>query len=94
MDGLQVIDSKEVLGAIISLTSFHMSVDSQSFFDITNVFPVGGESGTQVRSQPHSEELETARSWKRREGQRGSISELLVEANMRCSEAKIEAPRR
>jgi hypothetical protein len=88
VDRPQVIDSKNVLAAIISLTSFQMSVDSQSFFDITDVFPVGGESGTQVRSRPYGA------SWKRQEGQRGSISELLVEANMRCSEAKIEAPRR
>jgi hypothetical protein len=42
VDSLQVIDSRGVLVAIISLTSFPESVDSHSFFDITNVFPVGG----------------------------------------------------
>ena len=61
VDSLQAIDSRGVLVAIIWLTSFPKSVDSHSFFDITNVFPVGGESGTQVRSRQHGE------SWKRRE---------------------------
>jgi len=68
VDGLHAADNKGVLGVIISLTSFHKRVNSQSFFDITNVFPVGGESGTQVRSRQHGE------SWKRRkpEAARGS----------------------
>ena len=74
VDRLQLIDSEGLLGAINPLTSFPKSVDSHSFFDITNVFPVGGESGTQVRSRQHGE------SWKRRklEAARGSTRVYLA----------------
>ena len=42
VDGLHVIDSMRIIVAQISLTYFRNSVDSHSFFDISNVFPVGG----------------------------------------------------
>jgi len=97
VDRLQVIDSEGLLGAINSLTSFRKGVDSHSFFDITNVLPVGGESGTQVRSRQHGEswkrrKLETARAGSGKRVSEGLFSELLVEANMRCSEAKNRSP--
>ena len=49
VDGLHVIDSMRIIIAKIPLTYFGNSVDSHSFFDISNVFPVGGKSGGQAK---------------------------------------------
>ena len=63
------------------------SVDSHSFFDISNVYPVGGESGDQAKSLTHSASCKRSRAGK------VLFSELLVEANRRCFKGNIEAPR-
>jgi hypothetical protein len=52
----------------------------------SSVFPVGGESGTQAQVTVHSE------SCKHQEGQQGSISELLVEENLKMFEGKDRSP--
>ena len=44
-----MIDFAPIIVAQNSLTKFLKSVDSQSFFDISNVFPIGGESGIRVK---------------------------------------------
>ena len=49
VDGLHVIDSMVIIVVQISLTYFSKSVHSHSFFDISNVFPVGGKSGGQAK---------------------------------------------
>ena len=49
VDGLHVVDSMRIIVAKISLTYFGNSVNSHSFFDISNVFPVGGKSGGQAK---------------------------------------------
>jgi hypothetical protein len=85
------------------LTGTTGRVDSDSFFDISNVFPVGGKtrdpSAITVARQSQSHKLlETAIPWKRRklEAARGLArvySELPVEENKRWIKAKIEALR-
>jgi hypothetical protein len=77
-----VIDYARIIVVQNSLTKFLKRVDSQSFFDISNVFPVGGESGSQAQVTTAQRKL------KRCEGWRGSISELLVEENRNVQSAK------
>ena len=77
-----MIDFTPIIVAQNSLTKFLNRVDSQSFFDISNVFPVGGESGNQAKVTTAQRKL------KRCEGRRGSISELLVEENRNVQSAK------
>ena len=43
VDGLQSVDFKQVIFAKNELTKKQKSVNSQLFFDISKVFPVGGE---------------------------------------------------
>ena len=43
MDALQIADLKTIIVKQFRLTSGLGSVDSHSFFDISNVFPIGGE---------------------------------------------------
>jgi len=42
------------------------SVDSQSFFDVSDVFPVGGESGAQAKGHQRAAQAESA--WRASEG--------------------------
>ena len=44
MEGLQPPDSRAFTGAIILLTYIADRLKSHSFFDISKVFPVGGEN--------------------------------------------------
>jgi hypothetical protein len=86
------------------LTGATRRVNSDSFFDISKVLPVGGETRdpsviTVARQSQSHKLLETAIPWNRRklEAARGSArvySELLVEENKRWIKAKIEALRR
>ena len=71
------------------MTKNIVSVDSQSFFDISNVFPVGGWSGAQVKITVTRRKPEVKRG-----SARVYQSRLLVEANRKCIKGKIEAPRR
>jgi hypothetical protein len=49
VESTHVIDFAPIIVAQNSLTKFLKRVDSQSFFDISNVFPIGGESGIRVK---------------------------------------------
>jgi hypothetical protein len=60
VDGLQVIDFMIFIDAIILLTKNVTGVDSHSFFDISNVFPVGGKSGIQAKVTVARRKLEAA----------------------------------
>ena len=48
VESSHVIDFTPIIVAQNSLTKFLNRVDSQSFFDISNVFPIGGKSGIRV----------------------------------------------
>jgi hypothetical protein len=72
------------------------------FFDISKVFPVGGEYRDPSKITAHGQaKTSAAGNGDRRiklklEAARGSVrvySELLVEENMKSLKAKIEAPR-
>jgi hypothetical protein len=85
VDEPQIIDSRQIIVRKISLTPSHERVDSHSFFDISKVFPVGGEyrDPSQV----------TARSESCKRGGRVRIySEPLVETNRKCFEAQNRSP--
>jgi hypothetical protein len=49
VDALQAIDSAWLIYQKNYLTKNTKRVDSQLFFDISKVFPVGGESGSQAK---------------------------------------------
>ena len=49
VESTHVIDFVPIIVAQNSLTKFSKGVDSQSFFDISNVFPVGGKSGIRAK---------------------------------------------
>src|SRR5215831_15584264 len=76
VDGLHVIDSMAIIVVQISLTYFLKSVDSHSFFDISNVFPVGGEPGAQASAKLIKDRtlLGFARNWIGKAGRQGSIA--------------------
>jgi hypothetical protein len=88
VDAPQLTDSAWVIYARNRLTKNTNSVDSHSFFDISKVFPVGGESGSQAKVTSQRRKL-----FKRWRAGKGLFSELLVEKNVKCLKAKIEAPR-
>ena len=48
VESSHVIDFTPIIVAQNSLTKSLKRVDSQSFFDISNVFPIGGKSGIRV----------------------------------------------
>jgi hypothetical protein len=48
VDSSHVVDLASIIVAQNSLTKFLRGVDSQSFFDISDVFPIGGKSGIRV----------------------------------------------
>jgi hypothetical protein len=84
------------------LTKERKSVDSQLFFDISKVFPVGGEyrdpSKITAHSQAKTSDAGNGDRWNKLKlkAHGGSVrvySELLVEENMKSLKAKIEAPR-
>jgi hypothetical protein len=84
------------------LTKNRKSVDSQLFFDISTVFPVGSEyrdpSRITVHGQAKTSDAGNGDRWNKLKlkAARGSVrvySELLVEENMKSLKAKIEAPR-
>ena len=46
-----MVDFRQLILSKIRLTKIVIGVDSHSFFDISNVFPVGGKSG--IRAEGH-----------------------------------------
>jgi hypothetical protein len=88
VDGPHVIDSMTIIVAQISLTYFVKSVDSHSFFDISNVFPVGGKSGGQAKITVTRRKLEV------KEGRRGSRQLTAGRGEQEMFRGNIEAPRR
>ena len=62
VEGPHVIDFAPIIVAQNSLTKSLERVDSQSFFDISNVFPIGGESGIRVEVTFAQRAPETARA--------------------------------
>ena len=91
MEALQAADFAGIIVAQFQLTSEQMRVNSQSFFDISNVFPVGGEYRDPSCSHGSTAKLKTAgagngakRTRQKSEAARGLAriySELLVEEN-------------
>ena len=61
-----VIDFAPIIVAQNSLTKFLKRVDSQSFFDISNVFPIGGQSGIRVKGHRRTAQAGNGVGWKRR----------------------------
>jgi len=55
VDGLQSIDFTQVIFAKNELTKKQKSVNSQLFFDISKVFPVGGEYRDPSKITAHSQ---------------------------------------
>jgi len=86
VDGLHVTECKWFTGTQFSLTGRRKRVKSQSFFDIANVFPVGGESGIQARS-PGT--VKTESFWRAGEG---LLASCWLRRTSRLPKAKIEAP--
>ena len=62
-------------------------VNSQLFFDITKFSRLAASPG------PKQGHPATAQAVKQRKAGKGLFSELLVEKNVKCLKAKIEAPR-
>jgi hypothetical protein len=74
VDALQVADFEWLIFAKKKLTKSMKSVDSQLFFDISNVFPVGGEYRDPSRITAHGQAKTSAA------GNGGRRSKLKLEA--------------
>ena len=81
VDGLQAAETREDAGCGFALTSFLAEVQHTRSLTVSNVFPVGGESGTQAESPRRSQD-------RSEEGEARVNSDPLVEANGKLLKAR------
>ncbi len=81
MDGLQAAESREDASCCFALTSFLAGVQHTRSLTVSNVFPVGGESGARAES-PRRPQGESE------EGEARVNSDPLVEANGKLLKAR------